>query len=540
MFFEWRWLGLFIFFMIVITTAPLFYGFVITPNQSEFTGIHFAAPNDWFVYYSYIEQVKQGHWLFSDLFASEPHQPVLNILWLSVGLSARLLNLSPLVAFNLARIFLIGVFYFGLYLFLAYYFREVRLRRWLTIFISFSSGLGFFQINRIIQYPFNFAHNQFNWPMDLWVPESNTFLTLYYSPHFIASLCLIIATFFFLVLAVDNHKLSYAIMAGCSAALLFEFHPFHILTILVVALVYFFVIWRKRLAGWLFLIESYALLLLISLPVIGYYLYLLKTDWVTQQKAAQNLTFTTPWWLTLFSYGLLLPLAAFGWYWYYKKNTLDAKKNLILVWPVVQFFLIYAPVNYQRRMTEGLQIPLAFLSGLAIVWLYRSLQQSPRPSERWLFSNRYIFILFFGGVLVSSNIFALAADLYIYTDRRDLAYLAGDEIAAARWLKSIPDSAVVFNSAGNIVNIIPAYAGKKVFVGHGVETPDFGRKQIMVNYFFSTNRGTAAEYDFLKKNNISYIFYGPAERQLGGYNPDAKNYLQKVYSNNSVAIFQVL
>ncbi|MDD2807255.1 MAG: hypothetical protein PHW95_01890 [Patescibacteria group bacterium] len=537
---EWRWVTALGFLMIVITTAPLLYGFLITPSGSEFTGIHFAAPNDWFVYYSYIEQVKQGHLLFRDLFASEPHTPVLNILWLAVGFLAKIFNLSAIVAFNLARIFLIGVFYFILYLFLAYWFEEIKWRRWLTVFISFSSGLGILQINRIIQFPFNFAHNQFNWPMDLWVPESNTFLTLYYSPHFIASLSLILLTFFLLVLAVDNHKLSYSFLAGLSAAALFEFHPFHILTIFVVTLIYYFIIWRRKVVNFIFLAASYLILFFVSLPVVGYYLYLLKTDWVTQQKAAQNLTFTTPLWLTLVSYGLLLPLFVYGWCLVVKKNNLTSKNILLLVWPVVQFFLIYFPVNYQRRLTEGLHLPLAIFSGIAIVELYRRLQNNQQPKARWLLANRYAFIFLFGALLISSNIFALASDLFIYADQRDLAYLPRAEVAAATWLSTLPGNIIVFNSASNIVNIIPAYSGQTVFVGHGVETPDFGSKQMMVNYFFSNNRDVASEHNWLKKNSISYLYYGPAEQKLGHFNPELKNYLKLVYRNDLVSIYQVL
>ena len=51
---EWRLVSILALVIIIITTVPLIGGWLVTPEGKVFTGIHFAAPNDWFVYYSYI------------------------------------------------------------------------------------------------------------------------------------------------------------------------------------------------------------------------------------------------------------------------------------------------------------------------------------------------------------------------------------------------------------------------------------------------------------------------------------------------------
>ena len=70
---EWLFVIFLAFVVVFLGNFNLIYGWLTNPAGQVFTGIHFAALNDWFVYYSYLEQVRQGHWLFNDLFTSEPH-----------------------------------------------------------------------------------------------------------------------------------------------------------------------------------------------------------------------------------------------------------------------------------------------------------------------------------------------------------------------------------------------------------------------------------------------------------------------------------
>ncbi|MFA6215803.1 MAG: hypothetical protein WC768_04515 [Patescibacteria group bacterium] len=538
---EWFFVVFLVLVMIIITTAPLLYGWLITPPNQVFTGIHFAAPNDWFVYYSYLEQVREGNWLFKDLFTAEPNLPVLNLGWLGVGLLAKIFSLNNILAFNLARVILIPVFYFVAYLFLALIFSDLAKRKIALVLLSFASGLGIFLIDLVIKYPFNFSNGQFNWPMDLWVPESNTFLTLYYSPHFIASLTLILLIFLLAVLFIDNKKLSYGFWAGILALALFSFHPFHVPTVLGVILAYFIVLmfWQKQ---WQWpLVRYYSILLVFSLPAISYYFYLLKFDWVTIQKFYQNLCFTTPFAVTLFSYGLLLVFSLVGIYFLFKDKTeLNNKIIFIIVWFTAQFFLIYSPVNFQRRLTEGLHFPLVVLAAVGLFAAYNSAKQQKTKLSKFIFSWRYValFILIF--LFSGSNIFALATDFFIYRNGLTYSYLDKDVVAAASWLKNIPPDKVIFNSADYIINILPAFSSRKVYVGHGVETPSFGRKQLEVNLFFQRNREPEVERDFLLKRNTGYIFYSISEKELGSYNPDVKAYLKKVFENPQVKIYQVL
>lgn len=526
--------------MIFITTAVLVYGWLITPDGQVFTGVHFAAPNDWFVYYSHIEQVLQGRILFKNLFASELQLETINIFWLSVGGVAKLFNLSPLVVLNLIRILLIPIFYFLAYLFLAFIFSDVNKRKISVLLLSFGSGLGLFLVNRIITYPFNFSGGVFQWPMDLWVPEAITFLTLYYSPHFIASLILILGIFFLTILFSRNKKFSYSLTVGLAAFILFAFHPFHVLTIFSVIFTYFVILMIKEKKILWHLVKHYLILGLFSAPSILYYLYLVQFDYVVGLKALQNTTFTPPVWITLFSFGLLLVFGILGIYFLIKEKRYSYKTLFILAWVVVQSLIIFLPVNYQRRMVEGLHIPLVILTTISLFSLYRLIKKQNTSLTKFLYSQRYALMFILTLFLISSNVFQLAVDSFIYRNQREVSYLDQEVVSAAGWLKSVDEEAIIFNSARRFINIVPAYSGRKVYVGHGVETPFFAQKQEEVNWFFRQDRAEEIEINFLTKRQIDYIFYSQVEKELGTYSPATKLYLKEVYSNSQVSIYQVL
>ena len=64
--------------------------------------------------------------------------------------------------------------------------------------------------------------------------------------------------------------------------------------------------------------------------------------------------------------------------------------------------------------------------------------------------------------------------------------------------------------------------------------------QITKHEFFSGKMTQEKAYDFLKKELIDYIFFGPQERELGSVRDLEEKYkfLTVVYSNNQVVIYK--
>lgn len=536
---EWRTVILLSLFLMLITITPIVYGWLVTPPGKVFTGVHFAAPNDWYVYYSFIQQAKDGNLLLDNLFTAQKQAATIRPFWTAVGFLANGFNLSVLAAFQLARLLLIPVLVLISYLLIATIFLDLKLRQAAFLIFYFSSGLGLLLISRVIAYPRNFAHGQFNWPMDLWVPEAFTYPTVHYSPHFIASLILILLIFWLTLLFTKDQRYSYAIWSGIAGLVLFSFHPFHVLTLFLVIGFYFLVLIIKARRWQWPLVWYYFIFGFLAAPAILYYFFLIATDAVTAQKTLQNLTYTTPVWITIFSYGLLLPLALTGCYQIIKEKKYQHENLFLLTWLTVQFLLIYSPVTWQRRMTEGLHFPLAILSTMGIYYIYTWSKAARVKIAAVVYRERYGLLVLVGMILISSNVFHLAVDWYMYSDQRQLSYIDEAVVDGAIWLKRFEDK-VIFNSAGDIINVLPAYSHNRVYVGHGVETPYFGVKQGEVNWFFQKNRDSAIEHDFLRQRAVDLVFYGPDEQLIGDYDPNIKNYLELLYRNEKVAIYQVL
>lgn len=538
---EWRFVFVLAGVVMAVTVAPVVYGWLLTPDNSVFTGTHFVSYDDWFVYYSYLEQTRQGNWLFFNLFTSEPHAPVLHLEWLAVGLIAKTFNLSSVVAFNLARLLVIPIFFIIAYLFIAHLFDDTKKRQVTALLLAFGSGLGFLFISQLLVYPANFANGSFHWPIDWWVPEATTFLTLYYSAHHTISLGLMLLIFLTLTLAVSSRKVRYSILSAATTGVLFFYHPYHVMSVLAVSAAYgIAVVLRDRTQFWN-LVRHGVLVGLCALPAIGYFGAMVDADWVMAMKAVQNLTPSPPLWLTLAGYGLLVPFALVGGYQLVSQRRLDERWLLVLVWPFVSLALMYSPLAYQRRMSAGLHVPLVILATEGLWYGYAWLRSSRHWLARRGYGQRYLVLMALIVLFSGSIFFQLAADTFIYTTHIEPTYLPRDVVDAATWLRTVGAQEVILSYYGEgIVNVIPAYSGRTVYVGHRIETVNPAAKSQAVEWFFGRNRPDAVERTFLKKRNIGYLFYGPEEQKLGSFNPAGKPYLREVYRNSMVAIYQVL
>jgi len=312
---EWKFVGLISVAVAVISIAPVIYGWLITPDGFVFTAMHFVSADDWFVYYMFIEQVRDGGFLLFDLFAPVDHLPVIRPLWLLVGWFARLTQLSAPAAMHIVRLALIPLFFTVAYAFISYIFQDKVKRKISLVFLAFSSGMGTFLIHRLAQNPLNYSQGAFQWPMDLWMPELNTFLTLFTSPHFIAANILVLLIFFLALLFTEHTRWSYAVISGLAGLLVFSFHPFQVLKIFVILAVFFGLIFiRQRRIVWP-LVGFCSIFTVMSAPAIGYYMWLLLVDQLTLQRSLQNLNPSTPLYLTILALGGLFvgSVVGIGW-----------------------------------------------------------------------------------------------------------------------------------------------------------------------------------------------------------------------------------
>ncbi|MEA3272767.1 MAG: hypothetical protein U9P90_03815 [Patescibacteria group bacterium] len=477
---EWIFVVIMSVIMAVITTAPYLYGYFTAPEDKVFTGVSFLSITDTPVYYSYIEQVKAGNFLFENLFTSEPTNiRNLNILWLDVGMFARIFHLPTPIAFQIYRIICIFLFLVVLYLFISRFFEKRKQRFFCFTFALFASGVGGLAAPFIKPY---LSAGYYHWPMDLWVTESNIFLTLYQSPHFIVSLGLMLLSIIFVL--KNNLKMSF--LSGLCLLFLFQFHPYYAPFLYVLFGVY--LLWRGKPLNFL-------PIFLISLPSVLYHAYLLNFDFPTFVRAMQTQTLTTEWWLTLISYGFLLVFAV----WSAIQNFKKEKYQFLILWMIIGFTFLYLPIPFQRRFTEGLSIPMIILSSVVIFeFLYRRDHALPRL---------YICIFALATLFLFSNVFNYTRAFGIYQKKDMPYYVSKNVIEKMYWMRDNLDENTIVLSTKKYSAFIPGFSGRRVFFGHWSETAFPAEKEKLVDKFFDDDVSDEWKDKFLKDNKIDYIFY---------------------------------
>lgn len=534
---EWLWVALISVLLMVVIIFPVVFAYFKTPAQFHYTGMTIIGEGDDSVYFSYINQIKAGKILLQDFYTSEPQTGgVFNIFWLLVGWGARIFNLPAWIAFHLAQLVVIPIFTAIFYIFAGYIFNEKNLRRWSLVFACFASGLGGYYA-LWSQHGWEAAYKwlEFKEPLDIWVTESNIFFSSYVNPHFVLSLALMVLFWLLLLLAFQNNNYKYSLAAGLVGLIWFNFHPYYAPYVLAIGLVYTLVMaWRHKK---LELVWHFLLAIMISFISVGYHYYLDWYDPVIGIRTLQNVTLTPPLEYVALGFGFFLPLSIMGLlYLAKKKYPLPDAWILLLVWLVVGLNLLYAPITFNRRFSEGLEIPMIFLTVYGLAQLFAYLKSKPGIISRIL-RNRALWLVLFAALFCFSDIFIFSRDLYFIAQKRFTFYYSDQLIQAIGYLAGQhPGQAILAHEA--IAHYLPGLINKPVFIGHGHETIHYSAKKVMAADFYNNRYSPDQAWKFLKQNNIGYIFYSWWERGIP-LNLARQPYLERIFANNQFIIYKV-
>ena len=525
---------------------PTIFGFLLQTNSSIYTGLHILSPIDYPVYYSYIQQTKEGHLAFKNLYTSEPHQRIINPFWLLIGLFAKTFSISTVAAFHIARAVLIPVFIVVLYAFVSVFvtpFKFKHKRILGSLFILTSGGFGMWVTPFLKEKSVTLG--EYAVPPDMWTAEANTFLTLLHSPHFIASLTLLLL---FIILWIKSfHNSKSAWLAGVVLLFWFWFHPFYIITAGALVAAYTTVLFLTRHPDRTTALFNAIRMATVSSPAVLYYVFLAQTDWLTPVRAIQNITLTSSLWLMLLGYGLLIPLSFVGWWRAVRRP--EHRYRILATWFPLHWILIYLPIPFQRRLTEGLHVVIALLAWIGVLWTWEKLR------NRFGFARGahipavgvvayFIFIGF-------SPLGNWLTEFDVVAKRMPHIYFSQNIKTSLEWMRdNLPHDAVIL-APPDIATYIPGFTGKTVYAGHGVETAFYHCcKKQETQWFFKPNTSADARATFLKKKNITYVAVSKEpflEAPIGDNaflkivkSLDQLPYLQKIFFNQSIAVYRVL
>jgi len=523
-----RAVWLFALIFALAAALPYVVGYLNAPSGGAFTGNALEqARVDYNSHLAKMQLGLGGAWGYRILFTPEEHPAVLiQPFYLALGNLARLLGLPLDLVYHAAR--LIGAFgmVVAIWLLVARFLESPRVRWTAFLLATVTGGAGW------LLYLIAPAQTTSLAPIEFWLFDAYTFLAALTFPHFCAAILLLVGLFlsFDGWLHAPTWKLT-ALVAGMSL-LLGWIQPFDLLlTALVIAALTLWALVRGRLV-WRQALRLIPVALAHAIPVIYHYAAL-ESHPVWRAFNAQNITLSPPPVYYLFGYAWLLVPAISGVL--YLRHARDGRLLLPVVWTLLTAILVYVPLQVQRRYLMGVQVPLAVLAAVGLEQVY-GWWSARGGSQRW---GR---LLLTAGLLLSALSHALllaSVTLTANPASRPLLFLTADDLDALAWLRAQPPEAVAlaaFSSGGRI----PAYTGRRVYLGHWIETMNFPARQRRVQAFFDpAGMSDAERLALLEENGVDVVWYDAAARMLGSWSPDEADFLRPAFVSDSVTIYEV-
>jgi len=492
------------FFILLLTTIPYIYGCLRRAPGKIYTGLIECNYQDINLYLTAIKQGEE-RMAWENPYTTEPQKPAsIHLFYLLSGRLFAFLHLKPVIVYHIVRIIAGAVFLLTIYYVISFFIDDPLGRKLAFLLAGVSSGFGA---------PLLLLGIKKRALLDLWMPELNSFFSIYGFPHFIFSSMLILLVFLFFLKGIEQKKSIRILFCGLFAFILGLVHPYGMVIIYPVLFFYalfsdeFFQPVTPRSYG---ARRAFIIILLLSLPAVLYYFYVIFTNpvWLVWFKSnwlrSPSILSYVP------AFGIVFILALYSLPEYLRK--FDSKKFFLLVWIFVILLIIFLPVKSNRKFVQTLQIPLVVLASCGIV-------KMTKRKTGWI-----IGILLLSAV---TNVFNVCADLRNIHRRRYPYFLSRDAVDSFKWLNSNSEKGSVVLADMRLSNFIPVFTSNKVFVGHWDQTLYPEEKRKLCKRFFSSE----VSENVLKKYAVSYIL---CDKKL----KVAQKYVKKVYSNDSVAIYK--
>lgn len=518
-----------------LSLFPYLLAYLWTPPGHHFAGFFFIA-DDATTYLAKMRQGAEGSWLWNDPYTSEPHGGVFLFgFYLLFGHLGAFLHLPMIAAYHLARIS--G----GIALILAAdrlcrRLLKPDLHRLALVLIMLGSGLGF--VAQALGNPSIFGSRVE--ALDLHLPELSGWYSLLAIPHFAWATALIIASLLGLLRIADFegwHSPSAGArgpllrtIALTSAAMiaLTAIHPQMIPVLGLIWLAYQAVLvgWGER-TTWRRLLAQ-AAPFAATLPLLAYNTWILFRDPTIAEWASQWRHQAPPPSSLVISLGVPLLLAVIGISVAWRRR--DRGLALMLVWPPLVAALLYLPnlANIQRRLLDALYVPLGIVAAVGVRELTSRFSRAG--------ARRLQAIL----VTVSclSSVIVLTIALRFASGAFPEAYVSNDAWQAMQWLSAHHQPNDRALSSPGDGQLLPAWSGVNVYIGHYSETLDYFQKIRNVSSVLLPDTPAGTLEAFLQANGITLLYWGPDEARTG-FQPDAQPFLQLVHNQGTVAIYRV-
>ena len=547
---ERRWVLVFAALVMLVTTLPYLLGYFAEGQAYRFTGFVFGVEDG----NSYIAKMlsgSYGDWLFRTPYTAYPQAGLfvyipyllLGKLAAPPGLHEQLVSLYHLFRFIAGMLAILAS-----YDFLAYFIREMRVRRFGVALACLGGGLGWLLI----------LLGKQTWlgslPLDFYSPEAFGFLGLYGLPHIALARALLLWALLAYLRLVEtgfnppeerrgnrNRLVRHTLQLSLLWLLAGLFQPLALVLIGVVigwhqlGLTVWQLIrqrggqiidwsaWRGVL-GWL--------LAAAILPGLftAYNLGISFFDPYARIWTAQNVIRSPNILHYLLAYGLLIPYAWLG------GRRLDAHRYpnwLAAGWLGIDFPVVSLRAAGLAAAADG-----GRLAGLVCIGAGRAGSNPrtpwPRPTSKRLDLRFAPLWLAF-----PSTIFLLVGGILAARQPTQPAFREVAQVQVFEYLQSKAEAGAVVLGAFDTSNALPAWAPVRVLVGHGPESIHKSELEQQIAAFYRSQTADDQRRELIERFDIDYVFWGPAERDLGDWQPSSASYLGLVQQQGDYTLYRV-
>ena len=492
-----------------LTSIPYLIAALNQGTDWAFTGFLLAV-EDGNSYLAKMLSGSDGAWLFRSPYSTAEQRgivaflPYLLLGKLSTGEHSQLVWL-----YHLFRVGSIPLLVLAVYRFTAIFVTELALKRWTVIVATLGGGLGWLIL--ILGQSSLFG----SLPLEFYSPETFGFLAIYGIPHLVLSRAALLLGLTWYLLGDSKWR------AGAALLVAAFIHPPELLAAYAalgahaIAVLGFGAHKREWLVRGMRTV-------LPTLPLGFYLAWVALTDSYAIAWAEQNIIRSPHPALYLLAFGIMLPAAFLG-----GRALLRLKDEQSLFpvsWVLAIPMLAYAPLAIQRRLPEGGWVALSVLAAVGLASIAGNYSRAGRVAM--------------ASLLIPSAVLILVAGTEQALRPREPAFLPRAEARAfARLAETVESGDVVLSSYGT-GNPLPAWAPIRVVLGHGPETVGLAGLRPQVESFFGSAEGTEDREFLLEGHNVGYVFHGPREIMLGGWDPSSWECLQLVYSQDEYDIYR--
>jgi hypothetical protein len=536
---ERRWVLWFGLVVLGITSLPYLAGYLRQGDAWQFTGFVFGIEDG----NSYIGKMLSGAygaWLFRTPYTTALQKGVVAFIpYLLLGklASGSGMHEQLLALFHIFRIFGGMLAIFATYDFLALFLMSIHLRRLGLALCVCAGGVGWIAV----------LLGSKTLPLEFYSPETFGFMSILGIPH----LALARATFLWalviylrFVSKADPRWWRQSLWLGLLWLATAIAQPITALVLGIVIGLHCFAtgIWQVAfrrsdpvsLKRWRGIVGMVAVSFILPAPFLLYNAVSFSSDPFLRAWTLQNIIRSPEPLQYLIAYGLVLPLAIAG---VVQLLRLDTWRGLFFAaWVLALPMLAYAPFNLQRRLLEGMWVALVTLALFAIEgWRSRSSNKTSQLSLKHIDRMLWFLLLAFPSTLI------LISGALLASWRPSLPlFRQTSEIEAFEYLKHSASPGDVVLASYDVSNALPAWAPLRVVAGHGPESVGLAELRPIVDAFYSSTTPDAVRNQFLKEQQVRFVFWGPLERKLGDWDAGKAPYLEKVYEAGGVQIYQVV